>query len=616
MLEILNQFRRHSPSNTSSGGEPVLNIVDTPGTTTLFPQGEEELVVRDALFALNPKTLLLVADAKNLRRALALVAHAAEFELPMVLALNMTDEAERYGIEIDSGLLSAQLGIEVIPTVASHDKGIGKLEGAIHRARVPRRSAAIPGAIEKSLATLSDLCSETGIPDRGLGLMLLADDELALKTVVDVHGESAIGRVRQEVDKLAADSAIPVDVIITDSFHNAADRLASQVILRHTAARHTLDLIGRLAHHPIWGMFVAAIVVAVMYLWVGEIGATRVVNTINVHLFENYLIPLCNDLVAFIPWQIVREAIMDPDFGLLPTGLFLAFGLVMPVLFFFYFAFNLLIESGYLPRLSILLDRTFRQIGLNGRGILPLTMGFSCVTMALITTRMLETKKERIIASLLLLLGTPCAPLLSVMLIVLANLPVSATLTVFGIILTQTLLAGLLANRFVPGMTPDFIMEIPPMRIPGIRTTMGLTLRQTASFMREAVPLFLAASLILFIFDRIGGLAIIERVSTPLVKDFLGLPTQSVQVFIKTLIRRETGAAELSQLRGAFSNLQLVITLLVMTFLTPCVNALLVLVKERGIKISTMLIGTVSVYAILVGAALNFICTMLGITFS
>ena len=143
--------------------------------------------------------------------------------------------------------------------------------------------------------------------------------------------------------------------------------------------------------------------------------------------------------------------IVDPEFGLLPTGVFLALGLVLPVLLCFYIAFGFLEDSGYLPRFSLLLDKIFKKMGLNGKGVIPLVMGYSCITMAILTTRILDTKKERNIATMLLLLGTPCAPLLAVMLIVLDRMPFSATLTVFGIIFAQTFTAGWLLNKIAAG---------------------------------------------------------------------------------------------------------------------------------------------------------------------
>jgi ferrous iron transport protein B len=608
-----------------SGDAAPVEIVDTPGTATLFPQGEDEIVTRDALLDLRPDKILIVVDAKNLRRGLALMAHVAELGLPTVMALNMSDEAERYGISIDRGLLESRLGIEVVPTVANQGIGAERLRQALDRARVPERSAGLPAAFERALAALDELDwehhrsgEERGgglLSVRGIALSYLVGDGRVRELVDRSYPAEAVADIRRVADRLGRESPLGPDVVVTEALHRVADRLGGEVVTRYEVRVPALSKLGRLSHHPVWGGLVAAVVVAGMYLWVGKLGATLVVDMLAEHLFDGVLVPATERLVSYLPWAIVRELIVDPEFGLVPTGLFLAFGLVLPVLFFFYSAYNVLVESGYLPRLSILLDRVFRVFGLNGRGILPLTMGLSCVTMALISTRMLETRRERAIASFLLLLGTPCAPLLSMMLLILGDLPISAAVTVFGVIALQTTVAGVLARMVMRVRPSDFIQEIPPMRVPRARIVLLRTLRQTYWFMREAVPLFLAASAILFFVDRVGGLDALERLSRPVVGGLLGLPEQAVQVFIKTLIRRESGATELVQVSGAFDHLQLVVTLLVMTFLTPCVNALLVLVKEWGLSRAALLVGTVSIYAVLAGASLNLVCRLLGVTF-
>jgi len=612
---VLGKLTGARPTERASASGDGLALLDCPGTATLFPQSEDELVARDTLLGMRPSAILVVADAKNMRRSLALIAHAAEFQLPMVVALNMVDEASRYGIAVDAGLLASQLGVDVIPTVAHQGQGLDRLVESLVTARVPRRIARFAERIERRIEALEELLAELPCCSRGVAEMILVGDAEAEQLVRETLDSEALERARVLVSDFAVEQHVPLDVILTESMHAGAARLADQAVTRKSVRRWYLDAIGRYAHHPVIGLVIAAIVVSAMYLWVGELGATRVVDGLNTHVFEGWLIPLCDRAVAHIPWPIVREAIMDPDFGLLPTGVFLAFGLVMPVLFFFYFGFTLLVESGYLPRLSILLDRVLRVIGLNGRGILPLAMGLSCVTMALITTRMLETQKERNIASFLLILGMPCAPLLAVMLVILGDMSVSASVVVFGVIALQTLIAGLLAARVHPGLVSDFIIEVPPMRVPRMRSVLTHTVRQTYHFMKEAVPLFILASLVLFAIDRLGGLAAAERVTEPLVGGFLGLPDESVQVFIKTMIRRESGAAELNLTMGGFDNVQLVVTLLVMTFLTPCINSFFVLIKERGLRNALVLVLLASVNALLVGAAVNGICRGLGVTF-
>jgi ferrous iron transport protein B len=596
-------------------GPRRMGLIDTPGTTTLFAQDEDEMLASEALFGASPGALLIVADAKNLRRSLALLAHAAEFGRPTVLAINMLDEAHASGIEFDIGLMESRLGIAVVPTVATLGTGLDRVAAELARARVPGRLARFPQRIEGRLSRLEAILAGMASP-RALALSLAAGDPRVGRRVEAALGAAALAEAMAVVREIERESELPVDVVLSEAFHSAGARFAARTSSHGEAGPRHLRAFGRLAHHPVYGLAIAAAVVAAMYLWVGALGATLVVDTLDERLFRGWLLPLARQGADALPWPLLAEALMDPDFGLVTNGLVLAFGLVLPVLFFFYFGFQFLLESGYLPRLSVLLDRVFRRLGLNGRGILPLTLGLSCVTMALITTRMLKTDKERNIASLLLLLGTPCAPLLSVMLLVLAELPVTASIAVFGIILTQTVLVGALVNRLLPGTVSDFILELPPMRVPRPRHVLLQTGRQTFHFMKEALPLFLLASLVMFAASRAGWLAALEDGARPLMGGLLGLPDRSVQVFIKTMIRRESGAAELEATRAAFDHVQIVVTLLVMTFLTPCVNASLVLIKERGLcRALAMLLG-VSLWALLVGAAVNAVCRGLGVTFT
>ena len=134
--------------------------------------------------------------------------------------------------------------------------------------------------------------------------------------------------------------------------------------------------------------------------------------------------------------------------------------------------------------------------------------------------------------------------------------------------------------------------------------------------MKEAIPVFILASILVFLFERMGGLAALERLSEPLISGFMGLPEESVQVFIKTIVRRESGATEIEHLSGIYDNVQLVVNLLVMTFLSPCINATIVLFKERGTKAGIVIMVTVMIYAVLIGSAVNHTCRLLGITFT
>jgi ferrous iron transport protein B len=202
------------------------------------------------------------------------------------------------------------------------------------------------------------------------------------------------------------------------------------------------------------------------------------------------------------------------------------------------------------------------------------------------------------------------------MLVILAKMPWYASIFVFGFLLLQTMVVGVLADKVIPGGHAELMLELPPMRAPGARSILVTTWRRTWTFMKEAVPLFLLAAFLVFLFDYVGGLRLLENAVQPLMNGLLGLPESAVRVFMKTIIRREVGAVELDLLAADFSNLQLVVSLLTMTLLIPCVNTLVVLFKERGARVASATLAGIFVYALLAGGLVNHVCRALGITFA
>jgi len=498
-------------TGTSGPSRPsVTHLYDTPGCGTLVAGSEDEMVARDLLLSGQVDSVLLVADAKNIRRSLALALQVAELDLPMVLDLNMIDEAETLGVDVDDEVLAQMLGVPVTRTVAVEGMGVRTLAEAVLEPRSARRQVHFPAIVDDALGVLEELFQDSFVSPRGLAILLLAGDRGAETRIAETLGEPVLQSAREVVAWAGRSSALPLDQLITDSFHAAADRVASRAVTSHPSGPDLLVRLGGLAQRPFPGLLIAGLVVLVAYYWVGAFGATFVADNISTHLFDGLLIPLCERLVAPIPSDFVRDAIMDPEFGLLPTGLFLAVGIVLPVLFCFYLLQAVLEDSGYLPRLSVLFDRLFRWMGLNGQGLIPMVLGFSCVTMAVITTRMLPSRKERILLTLLLILAVPCAPLIAVMFVILGKLPWTASVVVFGVIASQTLLAGYGAARLLPGDLPDLILEIPRMRVPRPRVILVKTWRRTWHFMAEAMPIFLVASFVVFVIDRAGGLDVVE----------------------------------------------------------------------------------------------------------
>jgi ferrous iron transport protein B len=591
-------------------------IIDAPGVYSVFSRSEDGMACRLLLLSGEVDSLVQVLDAKNLRRSLVVALQLAEFELPTVFALNMVDMAQARGIEISIDGLEERLGAEVLATVALERRGVRELPALLDRARLPSRSVTFPAPIEDTLGLLCRLLAGAAIPARALAILLLAEAPAARRYVAEHFGKGMVDQVDRLVSSLRRDYERPLDVVLSESYAAAADRIVRQTQRVHQHSPLFMTRFGLWAQQLSTGIPLALAILFAMYLFVGMFGATYLVDLLNNKIFAEILTPVFERMVEPIPSAFVRSALVDPDFGVLTTGLFLAFGIVMPVMLCFYLFFGVLEESGYLPRFSVLLHRLLTRIGLNGKGVIPLVMGFSCVTMALLTTRMLDSYKQRLIASLLLTLALPCAPLVAVMLIILAKMPWYASAFVFGFVFLQMIVVGVLADKLIPGGHAELMLELPPMRTPGARSILVTTWRRSWAFMKEATPLFLLAAFLVFVFDYVGGLRLLEDATRPLMNGLLGLPDSSVRVFMKTIVRREAGAVELDLLRENFSNLQLVVSLLTMTLLIPCVNTMVVLIKERGFRVAGVILAGVFVYSLLAGGLVNHLCRALGITFA
>jgi ferrous iron transport protein B len=303
-----------------------------------------------------------------------------------------------------------------------------------------------------------------------------------------------------------------------------------------------------------------------------------------------------------------------------------ALAIVLPIVFAFFISFGLLEDSGYLPRLAILSDRAFRVMGLNGKAVLPMVLGLGCDTMATMTTRILATKKERIIATLLLALGVPCSAQLGVILGITASINLGAVLTVFGVVLSQMVLVGYLSSKVIRGQRGDFIFEIPPIRVPIFRNVWTKTRLRIVWYLREALPLFVLGTLILFILDRVriptpwgerSGLQLIEGSLAPVVTGILDLPEATAQVLILGFLRRDYGAAGLFDLvrEGAMNPVQIVTSLIVLTLFIPCVANFFMIVREHGTRKALLMLAFITPFAIAVGGGVAWALRSLGITF-
>ncbi|MDH7499756.1 MAG: nucleoside recognition domain-containing protein, partial [candidate division NC10 bacterium] len=303
-------------------------------------------------------------------------------------------------------------------------------------------------------------------------------------------------------------------------------------------------------------------------------------------------------------------------YGLITMALTYAVAIVLPIVGTFFLFFGLLEDSGYLPRLAAMMNRSLRFVGLSGKAILPLVLGLGCDTMATLTARILETERERLLATLLLSLAIPCSAQLGVIMAMLGSLSWKATLIWAGTIMGVMVLVGSLASRLLPGASSDFILELPPLRVPLFSNLLIKTVARMEWYLKEAVPLFLLGTALLFFLDQMGLLRLLERWSSPLVVGVLNLPARATEAFIVGFLRRDYGAAGLYMLArtGQMDPIQILVSLVTMTLFVPCVAQFLVTIKERGWKATLLMASFILPFSIAVGGVLNFLLRLLQVS--
>ena len=492
-------------------------VIDTPGVNSLVPMSEDEKVTRDILLTDKAGVVVQVADTKNLRRGLLITLQLAEMSVPFILDLNMDDEARSRGIVIDQNRLSQLLGIEVVKTVAIRRSGIDKLLKGIQHPRPSIIDVRYDDAIEGGVRDISSLLPDAYIARRALALMILSGDESLsgwLHANMQDHVIAEIEKIRQTVQSKFNNS---LGYLINQRRMKKADEILAQVLTRHEAGKGSAVAfnIGRLSMHPVYGLPILLGVLYIVYQFVGVLGAGTAVNFLEKTVFGAYLNPWAVKIVHFIlPVPFLQEMIVG-DYGLFTMALTYAIAIVLPIVGFFFIAFGLLEDSGYLPRLAVMVNRVFKIMGLNGKAVLPMILGLGCDTMATLTTRILETKKERILVTLLLALGVPCSAQLGVILGLVAGLSALATFIWLGTLLSVMLLVGYLAAKVIPGEPSDFVLELPPIRVPQLINIMVKTLARVQWYLKEAVPLFMLGTFILFIAHKVGALAYIQKIDRP-----------------------------------------------------------------------------------------------------
>jgi ferrous iron transport protein B len=256
-----------------------------------------------------------------------------------------------------------------------------------------------------------------------------------------------------------------------------------------------------------------------------------------------------------------------------------------------------------------MVNRVFKIMGLNGKAVLPMILGLGCDTMATLTTRILETKKERLLVTFLLALGVPCSAQLGVVLGMVSGISGLATSIWLGTMVGVLFLVGYLASKLLPGEPSDFVLELPPIRIPQVTNIVIKTMARVQWYLKEAVPLFVLGTLILFTAEKLGLLMLIQKLADPIVVGFLGLPSKAAEALVIGFLRRDYGAAGLFMLAkgGMLDQVQTVVSLIVVTLFVPCIANFFVMVKEQGVKAALYMVAFIFPFAFAVGGIINWL---------
>lgn len=596
-----------------------LKIIDTPGMYSLLPISEEERVARDFIFYQNADIIVNVVDAKNLERMLPLTFQLIETKIPLILVVNMMDEAERSNISIDIEGLSEELGIPVVPAVSIKKKGVKAVFHHIlnYDKDYKPKIVKYDDDIENAITSVENLLkSDYPVSKRTIALMLLQQDWGTIEKIVPIEGKDVIEKIDELRRTLGLQLKIPVDYALAVKRQLKASSLVQKISTRKDKkGKHPfVSFLSTITMSHIWGYPILFLVLYLgLYKFVGTFGAGFLVDLIQSEVFDKFLLPgPVNFIEKHIPYDIVKELLIR-DYGILTLGIKYAIAIILPIVTTFFLFFSILEDSGYLPRLAMLLDRFFKKIGLTGRAVIPLVLGFGCDTMATMVTRTLSSKKERIITTILLSLAVPCSAQLGVMLAVLSHS--SALLAVWVCILFFIfLLVGYLSNKVIKGEKTLFFVEIPPIRMPKLSNILVKTYTRLVWYFKEVIPLFIYASILIWI-GRITMLfnLVIDMIAFFI--RFIGLPKEAAVIFLFGFFRRDYGAAGLYDMHknGVFNNNELLIMAVMLTLFLPCIAQFIMTIKERGLKTGIYIAIFVLFFSITVGYLLHLILTIGGI---
>jgi len=523
-------------------GDEVDEVIDVPGTYTLEATSEAEEIAAQMLDS--GDVVINVVNATNLERNLYLTLQLLEKNIPVVIALNMWDDTEHRGIHIDLEKLRGFLGVPIIPTVATTGQGIKELVESIPRATSP------------------------DIPTH-------SRDERW----------TAIGNIIDQVQH------------ITHRHHTWRERMEDA------------------SAKPLSGAFLAVAVLAGSFMAIRFMGEGLINYVLN-PLFDNLWAPVILRLSSFLGGTGLLHSIaignivggevnFIESFGLLTTGLYVPFAMVMPYIIPFYLVLGLLEDIGYLPRLAVLMDTVMHRLGLHGYAIIPTMLGLGCNVPAILATRILESKRERFIAATLISIAIPCAAAQAMIFGLVGARGWQYVAIVFGTLFLIWITLGTILNRAVKGFSPELLIEIPPYRLPSWQTVLKKLWMRIHGFLAEAIPIILGAVLVINVLYAFGAFNAIADFTAPVVTGFLGLPREAVTALVIGFLRKDVALGMLAPL--ALTTKQLVVGSVVLATFFPCIATFVILLRELGIRNMLKSAGIMIATALLAGRILNLL---------
>lgn len=516
-----------------------LEVVDVPGVYSLEPTSKAEEVATEMLT--EGDLVINVLDATNLERNLYLTLQLLQSGKPVIVVLNMFDETKHKGIEIDVVTLEHLLGVPVVPTCALSGEGVKTL---LLRMREARANA---------------LQSE------------------------DSTRWCRIGEIVQQVQR------------ITHRHHTLLEKLADFSL------------------HP-WSGIPLSILVAVACFGAIRLVGEGMIGYVLDPLFEHCWGPLVMKLShllgqgTFLHDLLIgglAEGKIDfkQSMGLLTTGLYVPFAMVLPYILAFYLALSMLEDTGYLPRLGVLMDTFMHRLGLHGLTIIPMLLGLGCKVPGALSTRVFEAKRQRFISAILMAICVPCMAQTAMVIGLLGRFGAAGLAPVFGTLAALWVVLALMFKTLIPGEAPEIFLEIPPYRIPSVRAVAQKLWLRTRQFIVEAVPYVLLGVLIVNLLYSLRIIQAFGHLASPVLTNILGLPDEAIGALLVGFLRKDVAVGMLAPM--GLSMKQLVVASVVLVTYFPCVATFVVLLREFGVRHMLKAAALMAVVSLAAGGLLN-----------